>query len=102
VISLGGSRLNFTTGHHEYKPPYNLTRQGDPLVQHYEPYLKISTKGKSCSILSLFAVTENVGALPTWEEIAGGWSIRVEGIKYNITAQDDVFTLSDGSREISF
>ena len=102
VISLGESRLNFTTGHHEYKPPYNLTRQGDPLVQHYEPYIKISTKGKSCSILTLFAIAENNGALPSWEETASGWTIRVGGKDYIISEKDGVFRLSDGSREISF
>jgi hypothetical protein len=102
VISLGGSRLNFTTGHHEYKPPYNLTRQGDPLVQHYEPFIKISTKGKSCSILTLFAIAENNEALPSWEETAEGWSIRVKGKKYIITEQEGMFNLTDGTREISF
>ena len=102
VISLGDGELNFSTGHHEYKPPYNLTRQGDPLVQHYEPYIKISTKGKSCSILSLFAITENDGALPSWEETDEGWTIGLNGKNYVISLQDDEFNLTDGSKEISF
>jgi hypothetical protein len=102
VISLGEGELNFSIGHHAYKPPYNLTRQGDPLVQHYEPYIKISTKGKSCSILSLFAITENDGALPSWEETDEGWTIKVEGKNYLITKQNGIFSLTDGIREISF
>jgi len=102
VISLGDGKLNFSTGHHEYKPPYNLTRQGDPLVQHYEPYIKISTRGKSCSILSLFAITENDGALPSWEETDEGWTIGLNGKNYVISLQDGEFNLTDGSKEISF
>lgn len=102
VISMGEGRLNFSTGHHEYKPPYNLTRQGDPLVQDYEPYIKISTRGKSCSILSLFALTENEGELPSWEETASGWTIKVKGKKYIISEHDGKFKLSDGTRDISF
>jgi hypothetical protein len=102
VISLDDGKLDFSTGHHEFKPPYHLTRQGDPLVQHYESYVKISTRGKSCSILSLFAITENDGELPIWEETAIGWAISINGGNYSISLQDHVFTLSDGSREISF
>ena len=102
VISMGECKLNFSTGHHEYKPPYNLTRQGDPLVQHYEPFVKISTKGKSCSMLSLFAVTENDGELPSWGETESSWTISVKGTQYIISEQDGNFNLTDGSRKISF
>ena len=102
VISLDDVKLSFTTGHHEYKPPYNLTRQGDPLVQHYEPYIKISTEGKSCSILSLFAIVENNGDLPTWEETSEGWTIEVKGKDYVISVKNGMFDLTDGIREISF
>jgi hypothetical protein len=102
VISLDEGTLKFTTGHHAYKPPYNLTRQGDPLVQHYEPYIKISTRGESCSILSLFAIMENEGELSSWEESAKGWMIMVNGKKYLISEQDGVFCLTDGRKEIRF
>jgi hypothetical protein len=102
VISLDDVKLSFTTGHHEYKPPYNLTRQGDPLVQHYEPYIKISIEGKLCSILSLFAIVENNGDLPTWEETSEGWTIEVKGKDYVISVKNGMFDLTDGIREISF
>ncbi len=102
VISLDDGKLSFTKGHHEYKPPYNLTRQGDPLVQDYEPYIKISTEGKSCSILSVFAIVENNGDLPTWEETSEGWTLEVKGKNYFISVEDGLFNLTDGIREISF
>jgi hypothetical protein len=102
VSSLDDNELVFSTGHQEYKPPYNLTRQGDPLVQHYEPLIKINTEGKSCSILSLFAIVENNGTIPLWEETASGWAIKIKGKNYLISHQDGVFNLSCGSREISF
>jgi hypothetical protein len=102
VISLDDGKLSFTTGHHEYKPPYNMTRQGDPLVQDYEPFIKISTQGKSCSILSLFSIVENNGELPTWEETFEGWMIEVKGKDFLISVKDGLFNLTDGIREISF
>jgi hypothetical protein len=102
VISLENQHLSFTTGHHEYKPPFHLTRQGDPLLQDYEPYVKISTEGTSCSILSLFAVTENQGELPMWEQTASGWNIRLDEKNYSVTVKDGLFHLTDGIRQINF
>ena len=84
VISLDQRTLSFSTGNHEFKSPYHLTRQGDPLIQHYEPFVKISTEGNQCSILSLFAVVENKGDLPIWEKTDTGWKL---------TSQDETFKI---------
>jgi hypothetical protein len=100
VLALDGNRLNFSSGHHEYKPPHHLSRQGDPLVQDYEPFVKISTRGTSCSILSLFAVMENTEALPSWEETADGWAISLNGQRYTVSEQEGVFRLAGGNKEI--
>ncbi|MFY0653033.1 MAG: heparinase II/III family protein [Cyclobacteriaceae bacterium] len=99
VLALDGKELTFDSGHQEFKPPYNLTRQGDPLVQNYEPFVEIKTFGKSASILSLFSVSESATEASGWKKAESGWSINVGGEKYSVIINGNSFELySDGSK----
>jgi hypothetical protein len=50
--------------------------------------------------LSLFAITENEGVLPSWEETNEGWTIGLNGKNHVISMQNGEFNLTDGSKEI--
>lgn len=70
-----------------------MTRQGDPLEQNYEPFMKVSTYGKGCSILSLFVVWEYEDELRNWEKTEDGWKIEYEEEVYVIVRQGDSFSV---------
>lgn len=94
TISLTKNHLSFTTGFHEFKPPYNLTRQGDSIDQHYEPFVKISTKGKLFSAISLFAVIKSNTEEPLWIKTPAGWEIKNKNITYSVSAEKEGFKIS--------
>ena len=94
IISLNENLLTFSSDHQEFKPPYNLTRQGDPLDQHYEPFVKISAKGKVFSVLTLFAVFESSIEEPLWDETPTGWELYQDGVKYRVSAEDNSFKIT--------
>ena len=102
VISLDKNELNFSAHHQEFKPPYNLSRQGDPLEQNYEPFVKISTYGRTCSILSLFAISKNIDEFPSWKQTESGWSILNNGVEYVVKIHSSSFELysKNNSRRI--
>lgn len=100
VVPLGEETLAFSTGRHEFKPPYHLSRQGDPLVQHYEPFVRVDSHGEEISLLSLFIVNETAAGSPIWQAIADGWEIRDEGITYRVEIKNGQMLLSKNGRSV--
>jgi hypothetical protein len=98
IVGLHREKISLSTGRQEYKAPYHLTRQGDPLVQDYEPFVKISTKTNSYSLLTLFSVIENKEELPLWLETEKGWTIEVNGVEYVIEKRGRGFRVFDKNR----
>lgn len=94
IVSLAGADLAISTGHHEFKPPYHLTRQGDPLVQHYEPFVRVDSYGKDVAWLSFFVVNESAAQKPNWKAVANGWEIIDEGITYKLEIVNSEMVLS--------
>lgn len=86
--------LQFSSGRHAFQPPFHLSRQGDPLEQHYEPYLQVDTYGRSCSILTLFAIDRKSKKPPVWKTTRSGWKIRLQGKTYTISQRGDAFVLA--------
>lgn len=91
VVALDNTESTFSTGQQKFKPPYNLSRQGDPLDQNYEPFVKISSFGKTCSILTLFAISKNLNDLPLWIETESGWSILNNGEEFEVKKHGSSF-----------
>lgn len=94
IVELDNKSLTFNQESHEFKAPYNLTRQGDPLVQNYEPYVEVSVYGKSASILSIFSVSEFEADNPKWQKNEDGWKITIEEEEYTIKTDGTSFELS--------
>jgi len=84
ISSISNQELSFDTGEHRHKSPFNLTRQGDPLIQEYHPFIRIQTNAKAASILTLFAITQKSGDPAAWKREDKGWSIVMEGVQYNV------------------
>ena len=93
VVALNGKQLSFSSDHHSFQPPYHLTRQGDPLEQHYEPFLKISANATSCSILTLFYIGEDAGEIPRWKKTGSGYEIQGKKGEYSIALQGESLEL---------
>jgi hypothetical protein len=89
------NNLDISTGHHEFKPPFHLSRLGDPLEQDYEPFVKISTRGNEFSVLSLFSVSETVVEEDDWNETQTGWRIVNKHGSFHATINDNTIVLSD-------
>ncbi len=98
VISLKDNELELSTDHHRFEPPYHLSRQGDPLVQNHEPYVRVETRSDQCAIMSLFAISKNdegISNLPSWQATEEGWKIEVEEHTYLVQTSQDQLILMD-------
>jgi len=99
IISLNDNLPELSTGYHEFKPPYHLSRLGDPLEQHYEPFVKISTSGKIFSALTLFAVIESNVEEPVWTDSSSGWEFYYKNIRYSVSVENQGFKVSSTAGE---
>ncbi len=63
-------------GRHEYRPPYDKDRLGNPYPQRHEPFVEIKTENDRCQILSAFCVFGPDEQTPLWQGGADGWSIN--------------------------
>jgi hypothetical protein len=97
IISLNKSQLQYSTGFHEFKPPYHLTRQGDPLEQYYEPFIKISAEGDTFSSLTLFAVSKSTDEVSAWEKTSEGWQININNEVYTLLREANDIVLQNSS-----
>lgn len=100
VISLDGERLQFSTGHHAFQPPYHLTRQNDPLVQNYEPFVRVDAHRKTLNLLSLFSVYEAEGSPPQWTSGEGSWVIDLKDEKFKVEVQEAQLVISRNNEAI--
>ena len=56
VMSLDGHAVGLTSGQHEYQPPFDRGRLGEPLTQRRESFVEARLTADRCRLLSLFAV----------------------------------------------
>ncbi|PHN05720.1 hypothetical protein CRP01_14685 [Flavilitoribacter nigricans DSM 23189 = NBRC 102662] len=99
VIELAGKPLTFSTDHHEFKPPYHLTRQDDPLEQHYDPYVRIETVGREVALFSIFVVSPADDPDPVWREISDGWAVQSGDTDYEIRVETEAILLSKNGKQ---
>lgn len=80
IVRLDGAGAQAVRrGEHEYRPPFHLTRLGDPLRQKRESYVEVVACAGQCTWLTLFAVAA-AGAEPAgWEAAGGGWTAGIAG-----------------------
>jgi len=76
-------------GRHEYHPPYNKDRLGNPYPQRHEPFVEIKTKNDRCRILSAFCVFGPGEQAQPWQSCADGWSIDTPEGPVQVFVKDD-------------
>ncbi len=101
VISLNQVRIKISGGHHAFKPPYHLTRQGDPLDQRNEPFIKATANGRKISLLTLFATAQKSKSMSRWFYKDDSWQIIIDGKEYLVSFENEVLKISDDRGELS-
>jgi len=66
VIASPEADVVLSTGRHQYCPPHDRDRMGNPLPQRREPYVDAEAEGSQLRLLSLFAVTGPGEAPRAW------------------------------------
>ncbi len=73
-------------GYHQYQPPYDHDRIGNPMPQRREPYMDVTLQGTQARFLSLFAMGERGLSTDTWR--ATGPSTWIYGESADQTVVD--------------
>jgi hypothetical protein len=63
-------------GRHEYRPPYDKDRLGNPYRQRHEPFVELNRTGESCRLLSVFCVFGPGEGVKAWQKSDERWSIE--------------------------
>lgn len=76
-------------GRHEYRPPYDKDRLGNPYPQRHEPFVEIKTENDRCRILSAFCVFGPDEQAQPWLGGADGWSINTPEGTIRVCVEED-------------
>jgi len=95
VVALDGAKLTFRRREHEYRPPFDKSRLGEPLEQRRESYIDVTTTGSSCRLLSLFAVFEPDASLDEWRPTGDGWAIRTGEGRCEVSVTGEEMSVRD-------
>ena len=88
VMRLDG-RAEIAPGRHEYLPPYNKDRFGNPYRQRREPFVEITARDDRCRVLSAFCVVGPGDAAQSWEQTAEGWTIETPEGSVQVSIDND-------------
>ena len=85
-----GRRGKIVSDRHEYRPPYDKGRLGQPYPQRHEPFVELEQRGERFRGLSLFCVAgPNEVSATAWENGPNGWSIHTPEGPVNVALQED-------------
>jgi hypothetical protein len=76
-------------GRHEYLPPYDKDRLGNPYPQRREPFVEVSTEDDRCRILSAFCVFGPDEQAQPWQSSTDGWYIETPEGSVQILVDED-------------
>ncbi|NKB68146.1 MAG: hypothetical protein GKR89_13875 [Candidatus Latescibacteria bacterium] len=75
-----GTPAELQWARHEYRPPFDRDRIGNPMPQRREPYIDACAEADSIRFVSLFSVGWEDGAQP-WEHAAETWTCGGGGVQ---------------------
>lgn len=67
------------TGVHEYRPPYDHDRMGNPLPQRREPYVDARVPGQECRVLTLLSASGPEEEANAWSWAGPDWCVTTAG-----------------------
>lgn len=105
-VTLAGSINNLVgktkiiVDRHEYLPPYDKGRLGNPYPQRHEPFIETQARSDRFRTLSLFCVTGLEETVEAWQQEDGGWRIQTpEGIVEVVLNEGELIARrADGSQ----
>ena len=74
-VSSLSAEVNITSGRHQYRPPYDKGRLGNPYPQRSEPFIQIESRADGIRLLSLFCVTGPAEKAAQWQRTKNGWTV---------------------------
>lgn len=74
MFVVAGSTPAWRAGRHEYRPPHDRNRLGEPLGQRPESYVEAVAHGTGCRWVTLLAVDPGVDATRGWVRGESGWT----------------------------
>jgi hypothetical protein len=80
---------------HEYQPPYNQDRLGNPYPQMHEPFVEIKTVDIDCRILSTFCVLGPDDRPQSWQSTADDQSIDTPEGPVQVFVKENVLTVEN-------
>ena len=99
--SLNQTRIRLRMRHHELRPPFNLDRLGNPLIQVNEPYLDVTLNTQTVRLVSLFSVSGRGIEPAPWRKDPSGWRLMTPTGGVRVTADDCRMTVSDDHHALS-
>ena len=94
-VQRSDCEAEMSLGRHEYHPPYDKDRLGNPYTQRREPFVEIKTEDDRCRILSAFCVFGPGEQAQPWQELAGGWSIDTPEGPVQILVKEDCLAVEN-------
>jgi hypothetical protein len=89
VISLTDQTPTYQASQHEYNPPYNENRLGEPYYQRRENYIETTVSGPIIRILTLLQVIPPDEELSPWESENNKWSFTSSGNQTVVTLSEN-------------
>jgi hypothetical protein len=91
VTSLGGE-ATLASRKHEYRPPYDQGRLGNPYPQRHEPFIEVEARSDRFRCLSLFCVNGPQEPLGQWNRTADTWFIKTPEGEVRIGLNERILT----------
>tara|TARA_Y100001934_G_scaffold280773_1_gene388415 strand:- start:305 stop:2332 length:2028 start_codon:yes stop_codon:yes gene_type:complete len=80
-VTSPAKALEISAGHHEYLPPYDKGRLGNPYPQRHEPFIQARIRSSELQLLSLFCVSGPDEPRASWQRDGHSWMIETpEGV----------------------
>jgi hypothetical protein len=92
IVRLDRGAISFRRNEHQYEPPFDRDRLGEPLEQRHESYIEALVNDSGCRILTLFAVADSRSSAETWTGEGTDWQIETEHGRIRIVASGDALT----------
>lgn len=98
MFVVAGSTPAWRAGRHEYRPPHDRNRLGEPLSQRPESYVEAVAHGTECRWVTLLAVDPGGEAARGWICGDPGWTfVPVEGHAVQVVWGEQGITMACGS-----
>jgi hypothetical protein len=92
TVAIQGEALRAEVRQHQFKEPFDTSRDGEKLPQYHEPYVSLTVEENDLKWLTLITATDN-GTPPVIKQTsAGTWLIADQGGRVSVQVTPDGLT----------